>query len=297
MTRSNSASWQLQRRADEEGARSVQKYVSTPDEACADVAAAKWSSVARYGFVVSISVATAGCGDGYLDSLYSLSDPNVNALEEGGVPNTSDASSADSGTDAGVLPPEGLLIDDMEDGDAFIAQVGGRQGAWYLYNDGSSGDQWPVPVNMTPVTDREGASSYALRFGASGFTGWGSGIATPLADFSPYDVSRFIGISFWARVEEGSKQGIRVNLPTLQTTPAGGACYGSGEYRCYDYFGTDLTLSTEWALYTVYFRDITQIGWGYKPPDGFDAPSLQEINFFPGEAHDVWIDDVVFLAP
>jgi hypothetical protein len=39
----NSSSWQLQRRAGEEGARSVQKYVSTPDEACTDVAAASWS--------------------------------------------------------------------------------------------------------------------------------------------------------------------------------------------------------------------------------------------------------------
>jgi hypothetical protein len=244
-------------------------------------------------FALLVGLTAAGCGDGYLDSLYSLPDPETTALEDGGTP---DGASGGTGTDSGV---DGLLIDDMEDGDTFIAEIAGRNGAWYLYNDGTSGSQWPSPLNVTAVTDRDGASSYALRFGGSGFTGWGSGVATPLADATPdrlYDASRFGGISFFARVEEGSTSTIRVNFPNAQTTPEGGECGGAAGL-CYDYFGSDVGLSTEWQKYTIYFHELTQVGWGYAPGAPFDATRLVEINFFPGPAHDVWVDDLVFVAP
>src|SRR5262245_29503993 len=66
-------------------------------------------------------------------------------------------------------------IDDMEDMDGSITMAGGRQGAWYSYNDGTGMQTPPVdPMGMTPfpmsmLMPARGSSKYGAHTSGMGF--------------------------------------------------------------------------------------------------------------------------------
>ena len=64
----------------------------------------------------------------------------------------------------------------MEDGDASICALDGRNGDWYTVGDGTSSDLTPARLPFTPtmIPGGRGTSQYAAHFTGSGFTDWGA---------------------------------------------------------------------------------------------------------------------------
>lgn len=236
-----------------------------------------------------------------------------------GCSDSSAAKSADGGADGGAVPeycnaPDpGTLdfIDDMEDGNADILGRDGRVSQWYTYNDGTVGNQVPVP-NQTPPTEpipgnRCGFSTNAFRVTGSGFTNWGSGFGfdfrTMLLDsgYGPtsYDGTAYRGITFWARVGDPSITHLWFGVGDQWSLPQGGHCDAtvtSGPTACYDFFGANIEMSTEWKRYAFQWGQLGQRNFGVVRPE-LDVANLYVAHFdVPvSPVFDVWIDDVAFF--
>lgn len=210
------------------------------------------------------------------------------------------------GGQAGQLNGAVALIDDMEDDNAQITERDGRDGFWYVGNDGTAGGtQEPVATafTMSDLTSAERAgSSYAARMKVSGYSGWGSVIGFNLIEIlgavKPYDASSYCGLSFWAKA--AATTALRVRLPDGDTHPAGNVCVDGGASNgCYDHFGKNATFTASWTKFDVLFSELDQAGTGYHPADKKLKPSqLFAIEWaLPGanKAYEIWIDDVSFL--
>lgn len=206
---------------------------------------------------------------------------------------------ADTGTPGAVD-----VIDDMEDNDGSIAAVNGRVGAWYTYNDQTAAAT-QIPKQGDPFAMTAGGrdgSGYAANTHGSGFTVWGAGYGFNLKDpgdgdggsaKSTYDGSAYTGISFWAKAGPGSDKGMRVNVSNKDTDPTGAICAPMD--KCSDHFGSPVTLTTEWAKYTLPFAKMAQSGWGQSVAK-FDVSTLYAVQFQVGKnaTFDVSIDEVAF---
>ena len=207
---------------------------------------------------------------------------------------------------APASPAAQELIDDMEDMDGSILAKAGRIGAWYTYNDATATGM-QKPTVMTPFTmtagGRDGAG-YAANTVGGGFTVWGAGTGFNLHDpgdgnngsaKTPYDASAYTGIVFWAKAGASSTTSLRVNVSDKNTDPAGGICAPAD--KCNDHFGKDINLTANWAMYTMKFDDLLQLGWGQSFA-ALDVAHLYAVQFQVGKAttFDVWLDDVAFLT-
>jgi hypothetical protein len=222
------------------------------------------------------------------------------ATIDAGQPRDAADAEARDATDTGTTGTG--LIDDMEDNDSFILPREGRQGVWFIVNDGTPGaSQTPgSPFTMSTIPAGRGTSLYAARSSGHGFASW-----RPLMGFwfhqpptgpkQIYDVSRYRGITFVARVaaSDGAtvSPSVRVVIPGRLTDPDGMVCTA-----CNDHFGANISLTAQWTSYTILFAAMTQEGWGTQVAQ-FDAAQAYGIKFeFPVQAtFDCWIDDIAFL--
>jgi hypothetical protein len=203
---------------------------------------------------------------------------------------------ATGGTCAGLASNE-ELIDNLDDGDRFIPRVNGRVGSWSTMSDGTPGGvmspQPGTPFGPTPTGDP--CRSYAAYVKGYGFTDGGATFGFGLG--APYDASKYDGISFWARIDQGASPGLRVAFPDKDTHPDGGICQAgtTGATQCYDHFGMRITLTTTWTKFTIRFEGLTQDGWGLRAT-AFDPASLFEVLFeiSKNATFGIWIDDVAF---
>jgi len=193
--------------------------------------------------------------------------------------------------------PDGLL-DDFEDGNTVIAPVAGREGYWFKSAD--SGGSFFGPEDIGPIPESRDGS---LAIHPSGQTGtgdptevWGAIFGASLSQAGkPYDASRYVGVSFWAKVSEKSTRGIRFELADGNTHPEGGVCTTG----CWNHFGRDLNFTTEWKQYTVMFRSMAQEdGWGDPRPGNLDPSKLHSMGFKikPGRPFDFLLDDIKFVT-
>jgi len=211
----------------------------------------------------------------------------------------------DTTADTGV-PPTGVdMIDDMEDNDGSILGVKGRVGAWYTYNDATAtAMQVPKQGDMFTMTmgGRDG-TGYAANTKGSGFTVWGAGYGFNLNDpgdgaggsnKSIYDASTYAGITFWAKAGASSDKALRVNVSNKETDPSGAVCAPAD--KCNDHFGNPITLTADWAKYTLEFAKMAQSGWGQSVAK-FDVSALYAVQFQVGKntTFDISIDEVGFL--
>jgi hypothetical protein len=189
------------------------------------------------------------------------------------------------------------LIDDLNDGDRFVAKQGGRVGAWKTWDDGTPGGTMVPDPNTTfaPTDTGDPSAKYAVYVKGSGFTANGSTISLGLG--APYDASKYTGITFWAKNDAGSTYA-RVQFPDKDTDVDAGLCKMSGPAAdmCYDHYGYRISFDPGWNKYRVLFKDLTQDGWGHKGT-AFDPSTLFEIIFqFPANAtYAVWIDNLAFM--
>ncbi len=185
----------------------------------------------------------------------------------------------------------------MNDGDRFIPQVNGRAGAWTDSDDATPGStMFPDPVGPFTMTDTgDACRKYAAYVHGGPFVVWGADFWFGLG--SPYDASTYTGISFWAKIDNGSSSGLRVTFPDKDTQPDGGLCQTNvtGPTQCYDHYGKRITLTTTWTKYLVAFSSLSQDGWG-RPGAGFDPTTIYQVLFqIPVDAKfGIWIDDVAF---
>jgi len=188
--------------------------------------------------------------------------------------------------------PDGL-IEDGEDNDTRILQRDGRGGYWYTSIDGNGSTMEPNGA-FKMSSPGYGGSQYAAHMqghmGSAGDSFWASigfGLMDPQG---PYDASRYAGITFWAK----GPAHIRFKVPDGYTAPAGGRCKD-----CYNDFGIELALTSNWERYSIPFAALAQ-----QPNWGDPMPQVTSSELFaiqwqfgtPGRDFDVWVDDIAFFC-
>ncbi|MEZ4302668.1 MAG: hypothetical protein R3B70_47520 [Polyangiaceae bacterium] len=220
-----------------------------------------------------------------------------------GAGNTGTNTETGTGTETSTTPGNTSMIDDMEDGDGSILNVEGRLGAWYTYNDESpTGTQTP-PVGdafeMSPLNPPRGTSAFGAHTSGSGFDTWGSGFGFDFNNNGTtkmgYDASKFTGITFWAKIADGTTGVIRVNIGDKNTAPEGGVCDDAGG-KCNDDFGAGISVTAEWKQYTLKFSELAQVGWSMVLLPSVEKSALYSVHFQTGamSKFDIWIIDIVF---
>jgi hypothetical protein len=200
---------------------------------------------------------------------------------------------------AGTRPAEDGLIDDFEDGNNQGALTGGRDGYWWPKKDTKGSTLEPEPFAPT----EGGADDSGMAIRASGHTAtgdatdaWGAGFGMNMLsqNGATYDASKYVGISFKAKVGDKSTRKVRFKIGDVNTHQDGGVCK-----TCWNHFGKDLTLTPKWKEYTVMFSEARQEeGWGDPRPSSLTPSKLIAIDWSiagGGQDYDVWIDDVQFI--
>jgi hypothetical protein len=201
-------------------------------------------------------------------------------------------------SDGKPCPAEGK-IEDAEDNNNQILVQDGRAGYVYTYVD-PSGSTIDPPGGAVFTMSPGGAngSQFALRIhgdlakGEPIYAALGMNFADPRG---PYDLSKYKGVSFFAKKGPGTSSKVRIKFPDKNTDPDGGVCG-----HCANDFGMDLTLSEEWQKYTVPFSALRQqAGWGNPRPRGLDTSAVYALQFQvseKGKKFDVTIDDIAFTG-
>jgi hypothetical protein len=230
------------------------------------------------------------------------------------------AAGCGGGKSAGAIGcTDPLMIDDMEDGDGFICNSGGRHGPWYTVGDGTSSNLAPPSggtFTQTLIPGGRGTSRYAARLTGFGFTDWGAAMGLSLnatgqgagQGAEPYDASGTQGVQFWMM----SNVPVYINFPLADTLPAteaaGGTCVDARtEWNCDNDFTFTVTAPQPgvWAEYQVPYAAARQGSYRFdaagNPIRGtrtFDPAQLVNIQFNvdPDQTFDVWIDDLSFYT-
>lgn len=195
------------------------------------------------------------------------------------------------GPDGFAGEPAAMLIDDFEDGDAMLAPISGRDGAWVLGTDGSQG-----MLVARGSGDCAARGRAAGHFAGTGFTTWGSNWTAVFRSANggpavPHDARNYGAISFWAARGPGAVApfDLPVGVTTVDNAWNGGVCTS----MCMDYYGTRVALTPRWQRYVIRLDDLAQNGWGI-PQVAMRKNMLVGFIMWPNHAFDVWIDDVRF---
>jgi endoglucanase len=197
--------------------------------------------------------------------------------------------------------PNGM-IDDGEDGNNQNLPADNRGGYWYTFRDKKG-------TTVDPIAGEDGgtfamtegfghASQFGARYhgkvgtGAPLFAGMGMNFVDPKA---PYDASKYAGIAFYAKRGENSTPKVRLKVPDANTDPEGGVCT-----ECFNDFGADLTLTTDWKLYIFPWKSMKQMpGWGNPRKPHITPAKIYGIQFqvnIPSANYDIAVDDLQFIC-
>ena len=242
-----------------------------------------------------------------------------------------DAGAGGAGGAGGGMPPDVVdamdLLSDFEEGRAIVLPLGSpaRNGAWYAYNDGTclqSPAHGDVYYASTPAALAPGVSrGRALHVNWNQCNGWGAGagtdFASPVTDGgavparprTPYDLTPYVGVAFWAMATPGTETNVRLKMVMRASTQQidGGACDESilGVDRCGDEWGLPFSLPADgtWKPVSVRFSDpaFKPEGWGnmfaWNPADvlGIQFQSIRTVTPNPSDLYDFWIDDIYLV--
>ncbi|HWZ88479.1 MAG TPA: hypothetical protein VNW92_06500 [Polyangiaceae bacterium] len=233
----------------------------------------------------------AGTG-GSAGSESAVAGNGAGGMAAGGMAAGGMAAGGSGGTD---LRLSDLMIDDFEDGDGHILPLAGRNGSWFVANDGTA-QQIPSPNAATLpslLSPPNGASTRALHTSGYGFTGWGAliGANFVVSGTMPvlYDISAHKGVSFLAKLGKTTAASqLRVAIQDYDTRVDCSLCG--------DDFGALVTLGNTFQTITVPFSSLKQAGWGKPQAAAFDPTRTYALTFSwpPHVTFDVWIDDVSF---
>jgi len=195
---------------------------------------------------------------------------------------------------ADIVVDPANVIDDFEDGDFMVRDMGGRVGNWYTFHDSTA--DGVVTMDISP-SQRNSGNVRAMHTSGMGFTIWGSGIGGDFHnvkgtkdDKARYDASSYTGITFWARAKTAVT--VTVTLPDEDTEPAIGLCT-----TCDHHYYKSLQVDTTWQRFTVRFADLTLEPGDDPVPTAFKPAGLVSVQFrmVAGSTYELWIDDVAFV--
>lgn len=202
--------------------------------------------------------------------------------------------------------PVGDQIDDFEDQDQFILRLSMRNGPWYVVADATTTGTLGPTMTIGPLATadlRAGSTgTAALHLTASGFADWGAGVGADMvnqmAKKTPYDVSAYRAVRFYAKIASGATSTVKLLFPNIYSDADGGKCSDlDSTKRCGDHFAKSVSgLKTTWDVYEVKFSDLTQQGFGL-PQTSFDPKVVYSVQFTLANKLpiDLWIDDVTFV--
>ncbi len=178
-----------------------------------------------------------------------------------------------------------LLLDDFQDHDDMIAEVGGRCGHWFAYNDGTCGDVFPAPPPSPFPVQEAGRSTLtdgSINAHGASCALFGVGMGFPFNERGtsecPYDASAYKGITFWAK---------GTGIPYLQLKSAS---------NVNQTFEAVVTLTNTWTQFSLPFLKFQD---GQGSPQPLDVTSLLDVIIFgwaQGGATDVTLDDISFYV-
>ena len=228
--------------------------------------------------------------------------PGSAASIGGGTTAAAAAPAAAAGPQVGKDCGSTGLIDDGEDGNNQNLPNDYRGGYWYTFKDKGT-------TTVEPTAGEEGGtfamseggynSQYAARYhgtigtGSVVFSGMGMNFVDPK---DAYDASKYAGISFWAKKGSAESTGkVRLKVPDVNTDPQGGVCT-----ECFNDFGGDLNLTTEWKQYLYPWKAMKQMpGWGNPRKPHITPSKIYGIQFqvnVPSANYDIYIDDLKFIC-
>jgi len=185
------------------------------------------------------------------------------------------------------------LIDDFEDGDGAVLAIGGRNGAWFTFNDGT-GVQTPAPDTELLPEVLDASANFVLHTAGEGFSSlapqpdgsipFGAGVGAVLSVDStgfelPYDASGYAGIGFDFSISFPSSTPVQLAflVGTSATTPVelGGTCTDA----CFDDFGFVGTVPFSPFSFSgvLPFEALTQGGFG--TPATFDPATILSVKW------------------
>ena len=185
------------------------------------------------------------------------------------------------------------LIDDFEDGNDKPAAAGGRTGSWWI----GKADHAVITLPKGPVKPSAGGpegSKFALHFvgKTDNADTWGAAVGVNFLPTGFYDASKYAGIAFKIKSAKPNLD-VRLKILDSNTHPEGGVCKD-----CFNAFGRELILGTEWKDVSLMWSELTQQSdWGNPRPPMIEPTKLHDMEWqmWPGNEFDVWIDDVHFL--
>lgn len=198
-------------------------------------------------------------------------------------------------TCANATPAPDGLIDDLEDGNSQTMVTAGRGGYWWLHKDPNGSTLLPekfAPEDGGPPGSKKVLHVHGTTSSEKG--AYGSSVGLNIAEKGLYDASAYVGISFKAKVGPGSTKSVRLKIGDVNTHGQLGTCA-----NCWNHFGKDLQLGTEWQEYKILFVEAQQAaGWGDPRPPTLTPSQLASIDWTigPGATFDLWLDDLTFLA-
>jgi len=212
-----------------------------------------------------------------------------------------------SGSSGMAMGPTSDLVDDLEDNDGRITMAGGRQGGWYAFSDGSimppAPDDNANSNGFMPASPGANSSQHAVHVSASGFGNY-AGVAVDFnnsgvrpkdtANRKVYDVSAYDGVVFQAKGMSSGSMRIMAVTQQIAGKAEGGTCDDSNTgNHCWESYGKDFTLSSDWTEVRVRFSDMTT---GNSSP--FDPKSVFGLAFQDNAQNgslDLWIDDLALF--
>jgi hypothetical protein len=236
---------------------------------------------------------TGGTGSGFGGSTSGFGGSSGTGTAGTGTAGTGTAGTGTAGTGSGAVTD---MIDDLELGTGSIIMKNNRVGAWYTYNDKTTGGTQTPTAGMTFAVDMTGGvnGSKCARTQGMGFTNWGAGMGFDLNNTGTakgvyMGAGAYTGIAFQSK---GSKFRIKVLIPATTPTAEGGTC--SATTGCGDNHGKMIDATTAWTAQTVPFSALTQEGWGTAA--AFSSGAIIGIQFqvAKGETFDFSIDDIGF---
>ena len=207
-----------------------------------------------------------------------------------------------------VAPGVDARIDDLEDANANVLPIEGREGTWYVATDGTGSLSEP-PLMHSPATAAvpeylggiwhptrlsapRGRSHYALHTRGSSFTSWGVVASARLAigQGACYDASAYAGLEFWARGT--SRVAVSAQMSDVTPTTLGGLCVRD----CFNRHVHPIELGAKWQQYTIAWSEFVQ--QGTPSTRAFDPKRLWGIDFVleaGSTPFELWLDDISFV--
>ncbi|HEY3497095.1 MAG TPA: carbohydrate binding domain-containing protein [Polyangiaceae bacterium] len=193
---------------------------------------------------------------------------------------------------SGTKPAADGLIDDFEA--AQTPALGGRTQSWWVAAADRAKIEFPGKTFMAADGGPTG-SKKALHFKGqtSNDDAWGAAVAVNFLPSGFYDASKYSGIAFKIMSAKPNFN-VRLKIPDTASHPDGGQC----KKECWNSFGKELIVGTEWQDVVLMWSDLKQQpDWGDTRPPAITPGKLRDAEWtvYPGQEFDFWVDEIRFV--